>query len=201
MGAQDVTIQPGWQVRGVWYEGCASEGQCPLYFGRDMESPCRNFAVYDIREGQINGVDMAGIRIISVADILSTRAAELGASGTAAAVYVSENATEEQRPILEAFVATSLPLPVRELRGVKFVPIDISLDGPSYHITMPFGELKGSLTRGGDGTNPQRIENSAVPFLREFRIANTELWRYKDLGRNWEYRNRSGTVGDLAWPP
>jgi len=201
MGAQDVTIQPGWQVRGVWYEACASEGHCPLYFGRDMESPCRNFAVYDIREGQINGVDMAGVRIISVADILSTRAAELPVSGTAAAIYVSENTTAEQRPILEAFVATSLPLPVRELRGVKFVPIDISLDGPSYHITMPFGELKGSLTVGGDRTNPQRIENSPVPFLRDFKIANTELWRYNDLGRNWEYRNRSGTVGDLAWPP
>jgi len=166
-----------------------------------MESPCRNFAVYDIREGQINGVDMAGVRIISVADILSTRAADLPVSGTAAAVYVSENATEEQRPILEAFVTTSLPLPVRESRGVKFVPIDISLDGPNYHITMPFGELKGSLTIGRDGTNPQRIENSPVPFLRDLKIANTELWRYNDLGRNWEYRNRSGTVGDLAWPP
>jgi hypothetical protein len=201
MGAQDITIEPGWQLRGAWYEGCASEGHCPLYFGRDMESPCRNFAVYDIREGQINGVDMAGIRIISVADILSTRAAELPVSGTAAAVYVSENATAEQRPILEAFVAVGLPLPVRQLRGVKFVPIDIKLDGPSYHVTMPFGELKGTLTRGKDGANPQRIENSGVPFLREFRIANTEYWRYEDLGRNWEYRNRSGTVGDLAWPP
>jgi hypothetical protein len=201
MGAQDIAIEPGWQVRGVWYEACASEGHCPLYFGRDMENPCRNFAVYDIREGQINGVDMAGIRIIAVADILSTRGAELGSSGTAAAIYVSENATPEQRPILEAFVATSLPLPVRELRGIKFVPIDISLDGPSYHVTMPFGELKGTLTVGRDGTNPQRIDNAFVPFLRELRIANTEFWRYKDLNRNWEYRNRSGTVGDLAWPP
>jgi len=200
MAAQGVAIQPGWQLRGVWYEACASEGHCPLYFGRDMASPCRSFAVYDIKEGQINGVDIAGIRIISVADILST-AAELFTSGTAAAVYVSDNATAEQRPILEAFVAMGLPLPVRELRGVKFVPIDISLDGPSYHITMPFGELKGSLTGGRDGVNPQRIENSAAVFLSELRIANTELWRYNDLGRNWEYRNRSGTVGDLAWPP
>lgn len=201
MGAQDLNIQPGWQLRGTWYEACASEGHCPLYFGRDMESPCRNFAVYDIKEGQINGVDMAGVRIISVADILSTRAADLPVSGTAAAVYVSDDATAEQRPILEAFVATSLPLPIRELRGVKFVSIDISLDGPSYHVTMPFGELRGSLTRGRDGANPQRIDNAAVPFLRDLKIANTELWRYNDLGRNWEYRKRSGTVGDLAWPP
>jgi hypothetical protein len=166
-----------------------------------MESPCRNFAVYDIREGQINGVNMAGIQIISVADILSTQAMELPVSGTSAAIYVSDNATPEQRPILEAFASTSLPLPVRELRGIKFVPVKISLDGPSYHITMPFGELKGSLTIGRDGQHPQRIENPAVPFLRELRIANTELWRYNDLGRKWEYRNRSGTVGDLAWPP
>lgn len=201
MGAQEVTIQSGWQIRGIWYEACASEGHCPLYFGRDMESPCRNFAVYDIQEGQVNGVDMSGVRIISVADILSTRAAELPVSGTGAAVYISENATPEQRPILEAFVKIGLPLPIKELRGIKFVPIDISLDGPSYHVTMPFGELKGRLTRGKDGANPQRIENAATPFLRDLKIANTELWKYNDLGRNWEYRNRSGTVGDLAWPP
>jgi hypothetical protein len=166
-----------------------------------MENPCRNFAVYDIEEGQINGVDVAGVRIISVSDILSTRAAELPVSGTAAAVYVSDDASPEQRPILEAFVATSLPLPIRELRGVRFVSIDIALDGSGYHITMPFGELRGSLTRGRDGANPQRIDNAAVPFLRDLKIANTELWRYNDFGRNWEYRNRSGTVGDLAWPP
>ena len=201
MEAQRVTIQPGWQLRGVWYEACASEGHCPLYFGRDMESPCRNFAVYDVREGQINGVDVGGLRIISVADILSTRAADLPVSGTAAAIYVSDTATAEQRPIIEAFVATSLPLPVRELRGVRFVPINISLEGRGYHVTMPFGELKGSLTTGRDGTSPQRIENCPVPFLRQLNIANTELWRYTDLGRNWEYRNRSGTVGDLVWPP
>jgi hypothetical protein len=144
---------------------------------------------------------MAGIRIISVSDILSARAAELFSSGTAAAVYIGENATAEQRPILEAFVAVGLPLPVRELRGVKFVPISIALDGPSYHVTMPFGELKGSMTMGRNGASPQRIENSMAVFLSELRIANTEVWRYSDLGRNWEYRNRSGTVGDLAWPP
>jgi hypothetical protein len=201
MTSGEITIQPGWQLRGVWYEACASEGHCPLYFGRDMANPCRNFAVYDLREVRINGVDMAGVRIISVADILSARAADLPVSGTAAAVYVSEGATPEQRPILEAFVASGLPLPIRELRAVKFVPIKISLDGPKYHVTMPFGELKGSLTVGRDGVNPQHIENPAVPFLRDLKIANTEVWSYSDLGRSWEYRNRSGAVGEFAWPP
>jgi hypothetical protein len=195
--AENATIQPGWQLSGVWYEGCASEGQCPLYFGRDMQHPCRNFAVYDIKEGQINGVDMAGIQVISVADILSRRAADLAVSGTAAAIYIGDNTSEEQRRILESFVAANLPLPVKECRAVKFVPISVSAEGRTYHVTMPFGELKGSLTIGRDG-NPQRIENHLVPFLRKLNIANTELWKYNDLGRNWEYHNCSGTVADFA---
>jgi len=54
--------QKTWALKGVFYECCRKEGHCPLWFGRDLwEEPCVNLATYEIREGQIDGIDMKGI--------------------------------------------------------------------------------------------------------------------------------------------
>ena len=41
-------IQPGWHLKGVYHEACASEGQCPDDFGRDKEGGCRYFMVFRV---------------------------------------------------------------------------------------------------------------------------------------------------------
>ncbi len=49
-----------WKMKGVWYEGCAAQGQCAYYFGRDTEEPCKSFQVFQIKEGYIDNVDIGG---------------------------------------------------------------------------------------------------------------------------------------------
>ena len=61
--------QPGWQVKGVYHETCASEGHCPYYFGRDKEGGCRYFMVFRITEGQVGGVDLAGVTAVYLGDL------------------------------------------------------------------------------------------------------------------------------------
>jgi hypothetical protein len=85
----------------------------------------------------------------------------------------------------------------RKNLGVRYVKIDISQKNGTYRITMPFGELEMSLTVGGDGKNPVRIENPAMPFLTNARVANTRFWKYHDYGKNLEYHNTSGAVADF----
>ena len=63
---------------------------------------------------------------------------------------------------------------------------------------MPYGEMKLSLTSGGDGKNPQRIENS--PFgvmMNDIKISNTHFWKYNDFGKKWHFENRSGMIGSF----
>jgi hypothetical protein len=63
---------------------------------------------------------------------------------------------------------------------------------------MPYGEMKMSLTIGGDGKNPQRLENSLFSvFFKDIKICNTHFWKYNDFGKNWEFVNRSGTIADF----
>jgi len=186
-----------WKLKGIAYEGCAAEGQCPLFFSRDMEAPCKFFMVLEIKEGQINNVDMKGIVVIYVSEFLSPKAADVFTLGAEGAVYVTDAATEEQRRILKPFVPTNLVggMVMKKCLGVKFVKIDISQEDNTYHITMPHGELKLTLTAGLDGVNPVRLDNSILSMiLTDIKVCNTHFWKYSDFGKNWGFVNRSGMI-------
>ena len=145
----------GWKMKGVMYEACASEGQCSMWFGRDMEAPCKSFMVFQIKEGQINNVDIEGILVIAVADLFSPKFADLRAKGGKGGMDISDTATDDQRKVLEPFFVNNVPgTLVSECLGLKFVNINLSQEDNSYHITMPYGELKGSLTVSWDGKSP-----------------------------------------------
>ena len=87
---------------------------------------------------------------------------------------------------------------VRKPLGVSFVDINLTQEDNTYHITMPFGECKMSLTPGADGKNPQFIGNSPFSlFLSDIKICNTHFWRYNDFERDWEFSNRSGALAEF----
>ncbi len=189
-----------WNIKGVWHESCASEGHCSFYFGRDREEPCKQWVLFQIEEGQIDGVDVGGTLVVTIADMYSNKAADLMAKGAEGAIYISDKATEEQRKVLEPFFVNNVPGMgmIRKCLGVKYVDINLSQEGSTCHVKMPQAEWEASLTVGGDGKNPQRIENSV--FSRAFsvlNICNTHYWNYNDFGRKWDFINRSGARADF----
>ena len=189
-----------WSIKGDWYESCAAEGHCSMYFGRDMEAPCKSFQFFNIIEGKIGNVDVSGVSAITIIDLISSKFANLGTKGGEGGIYISGNTTADQRKYLEPFFVNNIPgfLLVRKCLGVKYVDINLSQEGNTYHIKMPYGETKLSLTHGGDGKSPQRLENSIFgAFLLNIKICNTHIWKYNDFGRNWEFINRSGAIADF----
>ena len=146
-----------WNIKGVWYEGCAAEGHCSYYFGRDREAPCKSFQLFQINEGKIGDVDISGVLAIQVIDLFSNRAAELMTKGGEGGFYISNTTTEEQRKYLKPFFSNNIPgmLLLRKIIGIRYVDINLTQENGTFHITMPYGELKLTLTRGGDGKSPQ----------------------------------------------
>jgi hypothetical protein len=189
-----------WKAKGSWYEACASEGLCSIYFARDMEAPCKSFQLFQIKEGQIDNVDVGGILVITVVDLYSPMFTEVMLQGGEGGLYISKSASEEQRGVVEPFFTNNVPgmIMLRKPLGTRFVDINLSQEGNTYHITMPHGEMKLSLTVGGDGKNPQRLENSIFSaMLQDIKICNTHYWKYSDFGKNWEFVNRSGAIADF----
>ena len=184
-----------WNIKGTWHESCAAEGHCPFYFGRDRDEPCKQFVLYQIDEGQIDGVAISGIPVVTITDLYSEKMADLMTKGGEGAIYISSDATEEQRKVLETFFVDNVPGVglIRDVLGIKFVDMDFTEEGGTCHLKMPYAEWEASLTPGGDGKNPQRIENSifsmTFPVLY---ICNTHYWNYHDFGKSWDFTNRSG---------
>jgi hypothetical protein len=189
-----------WNMKGVWYEACASEGHCSFYFGRDREEPCKSFQLFQVNEGKIGDIDISGVLVINVVDLYSNKAMDLLPKGGEGGLYISDKATEDQRKYIEPFFVNNVPgmLLLKKVLGTKYVDININQEEKTYHITMPNGEMKMSIAPSGDGKNPQRIENSLFSmFLSDIKICNTHFWKYNDFGRNWDFINRSGAIANF----
>jgi hypothetical protein len=189
-----------WNIKGVWYESCAAEGHCSFYFGRDRETSCKSSQLFQIKEGKMGDVELNDILAINVIDLYSNKAADLTIKGGEGGVYISDKTTEEQRKYLEPFFLNNIPGPIllRKTLGIRYVDINLNQEGNSFHVTMPYGEMKLSFTSGGDGKNPQRLQNSLFSvFYKDIKICNTHFWRYSDFGKDWEFKNRSGAIADF----
>jgi hypothetical protein len=157
-------------------------------------------ATYQIAEGHIQNVDVKGVVIILHQDGIGPTVAELLNGADEGASYISDNVNDEQRNVLEAFLKTDLGIrPWKNILGIKVVKIDILENNGTYHITMPFGEHKMSLTVGCDNNNPMRMENPRNPALSNYRFCNTESWKFHDYGKNLEFYDTSGMIADFAF--
>jgi len=190
-------IKPGWFVKGVYNEACAAEGHCPFYFGRDKEGGCKYFMGLRIQEGKVNDVDLSGITVMYLGVITYSKYEELLRNGEEVGIYISDNATLEQRKVLDLFVSTGMgTILIKKIFGIKYVKMDIREEGDAIHFKMPFGEMKQQLTKGLDGT-PVRIENQLVPSLTNVKACHSPFWGFADYGRSFDYKNRCATWADF----
>jgi hypothetical protein len=195
------TLKPGWKVKGIYNETCASEGHCPYYFGRDKEGGCRYFMVFRITEGKVNDVDLSGITAIYMGDLPHSTYAEVMEKGSEGAIYISDKATPEQREILDTFAVEALGGAVmKKVFGIQYVKMDIDEGEETVHFRMPSGEMKMELTKSHDG-NPVRLENPTLPFISNVKAAHAPFWNWADYNRHFEYKNRCGTWADFVMAP
>jgi hypothetical protein len=195
-----MTTRNDWILKGTFFECCrVLDGHCGLWFGRDLPNACANLETYEIKEGQIQNIDMKGIILMFHQDGIGPTVAELMKGAKEGAAYISDNATDEQRKVLESFIKGYIDNKGwQKILGYKFVKIDLSEENGTYHITMPFGEVEMSLAIGGDRKNPMRLENPPMPFISNAKFCNTHFWKYHDHGKNLEYHNTSGATADFT---
>ena len=148
---------------------------------------------------------MKGIKLILFQDGISGNFAEMAAAQKGCikrgAWYVSDNATEEQRTILESFLPKQIGAARwGEYLGIEFVKIDISELDNIYHITMPYAEMKVRLLIGGDGKNPITLENGLTRMsITRLRVCDGIMWRYHDYGIDVEWEKTSSAMMDFDY--
>src|SRR3954463_1042376 len=84
-----------WNLKGSYVETCSCELMCPCNLSFDHGATydfCRVTLVFNIREGQIEGTDIAGLKVAAIADtpkVMTEGNWRLG-------VFVDERASDDQ---------------------------------------------------------------------------------------------------------
>ena len=103
-----------WNVKGSYVETCSCELMCPCNLSFDHGATydfCRVTLVFDIREGEVEGTDVGGLKVAAIADtpkVMTDGNWRIG-------VFVDENATDEQADKLVGVFSGQLGGPMAAL--------------------------------------------------------------------------------------
>ena len=131
-----------WKIKGSYVETCSCDLICPCNASFDHGATydyCRVTLVFNIKEGEIEGTDVGGLKVAAIADtpkVMTDGNWKLG-------MFVDENASDEQMEKLTAVFGGQLGGPmaglaplVGEMLGVERVPIEVVDDGVRHSVKI-----------------------------------------------------------------
>src|SRR5438874_7794094 len=131
-----------WNLTGSYVETCSCELMCPCNLSFDHGATyefCRVTLVFDVREGDVEGTDVAGRKVAMIAD-----APKVMTEGNwKVGVYVDDGASDEQFDKLVKVFSGRLGGPmgalaplVGEIVGVERAAIEVQDDGLRHSVRV-----------------------------------------------------------------
>src|SRR3954451_2990523 len=196
-----------WSLKGSYTETCSCDLICPCNASFDHGATydyCRVVLAFDIKEGEIDGTDTAGLRVVAVADtpkVMTDGNWKLG-------MYIDERATDEQAEKLGQVFSGQLGGPmaalsslVGEVLGVERAAIDMEDDGLLHRVrvgdTVDF-EIQDIVPFGVETGRPIRFDGMFHQAGSNLTIAEATRSRINAFGI--EYEGRTGlSTSEFAW--
>src|SRR6185312_16324083 len=138
---------------------------------------CRVTLVFDIREGEIEGTDVGGLKVAAIADtpkVMTEGNWRLG-------VFVDESATDEQADKLVAVFGGQMGGPmaglaplVGEMLGVERAPFEVVDDGVRHSVRIGDGidfEIEDIVPFGVETGQPVRFQGMFHPVGSDLTMA------------------------------
>jgi hypothetical protein len=196
-----------WRIKGAYVETCSCEVICPCYASFDHGATydfCRITLVFDIREGEVDGTDVAGLKVAAIADtpkVMTEGNWRLG-------LFVDGRATEEQMgKLVDVFsgqlggpMAGLVPL-VGEILGVQRASIEVEHDGLRHSVRVGDAidfEIEDIVPFGIETGEPVRMNGMFHPAGSNLTIAEATRSQINAFGI--EYEGKAGlSTSEFAW--
>jgi hypothetical protein len=196
-----------WDLSGSYVETCSCELMCPCNLSLDHGATydfCRATLVFNLRRGEIDGIDVAGLRVAAIADtpkVMTEGNWRLG-------VFIDEHASDEQfDKLLQVFtgqlggpMAGLAPL-VGEMLGVERVAIDVVDDGLRHSVRIGDGiefEIEDIVPFGVDTGRPVRFDGMFHPAGSNLTMAEAKRSRIDAFGIKYEGKTGLST-SEFSW--
>jgi hypothetical protein len=196
-----------WSLNGSYFETCSCDLMCPCNMSMDHGATydyCRVTLVFNLKEGEIEGTDVSGLKVAVVADtpkVMSEGNWRLG-------LLIDEAASDEQAEKLSAVFAGQKGGPmeavsplVGEMLGVERVPFEVTEDGLTHSVRIGDGidfEIEDIVPFGAETGEPVRLVGVFHPVSSEFNAA--EATRSSISAFGIEYEGKTGiSASEFAW--
>ena len=196
-----------WNLEGSYVETCSCELMCPCNLSLDHGATydfCRVTLAFNIREGEIEGTDVGGLKVVAIAEspkVMTEGNWKLG-------VFVDEQASDEQAGKLVQVFGGQLGGPmgalaplVGEMRGVERARIDIDDDGLRHRVragdAIDF-EIEDIVPFGVETGEPVRFNGMFHPVGSDLTMAEAKRSRINAFGI--EYEGKTGlSKSEFSW--
>ena len=196
-----------WNLKGSYVETCSCELMCPCNLSFDHGATydfCRVTLVFSIREGQIDGTDIGGLKVAVIADtpkVMTEGNWRLG-------VFVDERATDEQLgKLVQVFggqlggpMAGLAPL-VGEMLGVERAAIEVIDDGVRHSVRVGDAvdfEIEDVVPFGVETGEPVRFSGMFHPVASDLTMAEAKRSRIDAFGIQFEGKTGLST-SEFSW--
>ncbi len=196
-----------WNLGGSYFETCSCELMCPcnLSFSHGATYDfCRATLVFDIREGEVDGVDILGRRVVAIIDtpkVMTDGNWRLG-------MFVDDQATDKPfDKLVQVFggqlggpMAALGPL-VGEVVGVERAAIDMRDDGLLHSVRVGDAidfEVEDIVPFGSEDGRPVRFDGMFHPVGSNLTMAEARRSRIDAFGIRYEGKTGLSTA-EFAW--
>jgi hypothetical protein len=196
-----------WNLRGSYAETCSCELMCPCNLTFDHGATydfCRASLAFNIRDGQVDGTDVGGRKVVAIIDtpkVMTEGNWRLG-------MFVDDAATDEQfDKLVQVFggqlggpMAMLAPL-VGEVVGVQRASIELSDDGLKHSVrvddVIDF-EVEDIVPFGVETGQPVRFTGMFHPAGSDLTMAEARRSRIDAFGIRYEGKTGLST-SDFSW--
>ncbi len=184
-----------WNLTGSYVETCSCELMCPCNLSFDHGATydfCRVTLAFDIREGDIEGTDITGRKVVLIADtpkVMTEGNWRLG-------VFIDEDATDEQLDKLVQVFGGQLGGPmgalaplVGEVVGVERAAIEVDDDGLRHTVRVGDSidfEIEDVVPFGVETGEPVRFNGMFHPVGTDLTMAEARRTRINAFGISFE---------------
>jgi hypothetical protein len=184
-----------WDLMGSYVETCSCELMCPCNLSFDHGATydfCRVTLAFNIREGNVDGTDIGGLRVVAIADtpkVMTEGNWRLG-------LFIDEQASDDQfDQLAKVFsgqlggpMAALVPL-VGEVLGVERAAIDVDDDGLLHRVRVGDAidfEIQDIVPFGVETGEPVRFDGMFHPVGSDLTMAEAQRSQINAFGITYE---------------
>lgn len=168
-----------WSLVADLAECCSCEIPCSCNFGRP-DPPCQGTRLIQVREGDLDGVDLAGLAFVVTFDM-----------GNWTRLYLDDSLSEERMTALESLLPVAFGGFQRGARSIERVPLAITPGTESFGFSVPESTIEMRMMPGLNG-EPIRVTGLPNPAYTEYVQYESVVHTHESADGSWSH---SGTNG------